>query len=109
MMKAGRLYLHSLTSGSETAIGAVGRNDTVMRWSSDGRYIFLQRNEPDNRTAKIIRMDVHTGRSETWRNLKPAEPTAVVTGVARISGDGKSYAFSYQRDLATLYLVRGLK
>ena len=109
MMKAGKLYVHSLASGSETPIGSVGRSDTVMRWSSDGRHLFLQRNEPDNRTAKILRMDVHTGRSEIWRDLKPPEPTAVVTGLARISGDGKSYAFSYQRDLATLYLVRGLK
>jgi hypothetical protein len=41
--------------------------------------------------------------------MKPPEQTGVVTGLARISGDGKSYAFSYQRDLATLYLVRGLK
>jgi Tol biopolymer transport system component len=109
MIKAGKLYLHSFASGSETAIGSVGRTDTVMRWSSDARYLFLQRNESDNRTAKILRMDVHTGRSEIWRDLKPAEPTAVVNGLARISGDGKSYAFSYQRDLATLYLVRGLK
>ena len=108
-MKAGKLYVHSLASGSETPIGSVGRSDTVMRWSSDGRHLFLQRNEQDNRTAKILRMDVHTGRSEIWRDLKPPEPTAVVTGLARISGDGKSYAFSYQRDLATLYLVRGLK
>jgi serine/threonine protein kinase/Tol biopolymer transport system component len=109
MIKAGKLYLHSLASGSETAIGPVGRSDTVMRWSSDGRYIFLQRNETDNRTAKILRMDVHTGRSEIWRELKPPEQTGVVFGLGRISGDGKSHAFSYQRDLATLYLVRGLK
>jgi serine/threonine protein kinase/Tol biopolymer transport system component len=109
VIKAGKLYLHSIDSGNETAIGSVGKSDSVMRWSSDGRYLFLERNEPDNRTAKIIRMDVHTGRSEIWRELKPPEQTAVITGLARISGDGKSYAFSYQRDLATLYLVRGLK
>ena len=109
VIKGGKLYLHSLETGSETAIGSVGRSDIVMRWSSDGRYLFLQRNEPENRNAKIIRMDVHTGRSEIWRELKPPEQTGVVTGLARISGDGKSYAFSYQRDLATLYLVRGLK
>jgi Tol biopolymer transport system component/predicted Ser/Thr protein kinase len=109
VIKGGKLYVHSLDSGSETAIGAVGGSDIVMRWSSDGRYLFLQRKEAENRSAKIMRMDVHTGKSEIWRELKPPEQTAVVTGIARISGDGKSYAFSYQRDLATLYLVRGLK
>jgi hypothetical protein len=80
-----------------------------LRWSGDGRYQFLQRNEPEHRNAKIMRMDVHTGKSEIWREMKPPEQTGVVTGLVRISGDGKSYAFSYQRDLATLYLVRGLK
>jgi serine/threonine protein kinase/Tol biopolymer transport system component len=109
MIKAGKLYLHSLDSGSETVVGSVERGDTVMRWSSDGRYLFLERSELENRSAKILRMDVHTGRSETWRELKSPEQAAVIFGLARISGDGKSYAFSYQRDLATLYLVRGLK
>jgi serine/threonine protein kinase/Tol biopolymer transport system component len=109
MIKDGKLHLHSLASGSETAIGSVDRGDTVMRWSSDGRYLFLQRSQPENRSAKILRMDVHTGRSEIWRELKSPEQAAVIFGLARISGDGKSYAFSYQRDLATLYLVRGLK
>jgi Tol biopolymer transport system component len=109
VIKSGTLYLHSLDSGNERVIGSVGRQDIVMRWSSDGRYLFLQRNEPENRNAKIMRMDVQTGQSEVWREMKPPEQTGVVTGLARISGDGKSYAFSYQRDLATLYLVRGLK
>ncbi len=109
MIRTGRLYVHSVDSGRETAIGSVERSDTVMRWSGDGRYLFLQRNDPENRSAKILRRDVHTGRSEVWRELRPPEQTAVVFGLARISGDGKSYAFSYQRDLATLYLVRGLK
>jgi Tol biopolymer transport system component len=109
MIQAGKLYAHSLDNGSDTAIGSVGRSDTVMRWSGDGRYLFLHRSDLENRSAKILRMDVHTGRSEIWRELKPPEQTAFVFGLARISSDGKSYAFSYQRDLATLYLVRGLK
>ena len=30
-------------------------------------------------------------------------------GSAKLSSDGKSYAFTFQRDLSTLYLVKGIK
>ena len=108
-IKSGKLYLHSLDNGSESAIGSLEPKDTVVGWSQDGRYLFVQRNGVGNRNAKILRVDAHSGANQIWRELKPPEQTAYIFGTARITGDGESYAFSYQRDLATLYLVRGLK
>jgi len=106
---AGKLYRHPLDGGADSVIGPVTPGDAVLRWSSDGRYLFVQHNGPEERGTEILRVDVDTGRAEPWRKLVPPDRGATVFTAARISADGKSYAFSYQRDLATLYLVKGLK
>jgi hypothetical protein len=49
------------------------------------------------------------GTRKIGDNLKLVEPAALFFGSVRLSADGKSYAFSFQRDLATLYLVKDVK
>jgi Tol biopolymer transport system component len=105
----GKLSLHSFVSGRDSFIGAVEPGVSVIRWSGDGRNLFLQRTQADRPSATILRMDVRTGHTEIWRELKPPDPTALLFNTARLSADGKSYAYSFQRDLATLYLVKGVK
>lgn len=81
----------------------------VLRWSADPRYLFVQ-----ERTAglpiRIQRLDLETGRKERWKELQPSD----TTGVERVftvflTPDGRSYVYSYQRDLSELYLVEGLR
>ncbi|HKW96403.1 MAG TPA: protein kinase [Bryobacteraceae bacterium] len=108
-IRGGKILLRSISDGRETAIGPAGPGVSVIRWSADGRYIFLERNEAENHRAVILRMDVRSGRSEVWRELKTPEPGAVFYSTVRLSADGQSYAYSFQRDLATLYLVKGVK
>jgi len=109
MISEGRLSLHSFVTGRDSAVGAVEPGVSIIRWSGDRRYLFLQRVQGNLRSATILRMDVLSGHQEIWRDLKLADPAALFFGLARISADGKSYAYSFQRDLATLYLVKGVK
>jgi len=109
IVSQGKLSLHSFVSGRESVIGAVEPGVSVIRWSGDGRSLFLQSTQADRRRATILRMDVRTGHTEIWRELRPPDPTALLFNMARLSADGKSYAYSFQRDLATLYLVKGVK
>ena len=104
-----KLTLHSLSSGRETSSGTVDPEVSIIRWSGDGRYLFLQKTQAERRSATLLRFDIRSGRSEIWRELKPPDPTALFSGLARLSADGKSYAYSFQRDLATLYLVTGVR
>jgi hypothetical protein len=78
-----------------------------VRWSGDGRYLFLQQREPAS--IKISRLDVTTHRTEPWLVVKVPEPGAQFLGPLALSADGKAYAATFQRDLANLFLVRGLK
>ena len=79
-----------------------------VRWAEDGRALFVfKRNEIP---ARVFRLDVESGRRTPWLELMPADPA----GVDRIptvvlSPDGKSYAYSFTRELADLYLIRGLR
>ncbi|HXA67606.1 MAG TPA: protein kinase [Bryobacteraceae bacterium] len=109
MISEGRLSLHSFVTGRDSAVGAVEPGVSIIRWSGDRRYLFLQRVQGNLRSATILRMDVRSGHQEIWRDLKLVDPAALFFGLARISADGKSYAYSFQRDLATLYLVKGVK
>ena len=109
VIKAGKIYLHALDSGSESSIATVVPGDSVIRWSDDERFLFLQRPDPANRGTKIFRVDVSTGQLQLWRELRAPEGADFHAGSAVISADGKSYAFSFQRDFSTLYLMKGLR
>jgi hypothetical protein len=79
----------------------------VVRWSGDGKHLFLQ--QPEGDTVKLSRFGIDTGNKEPWQTLKAPEPGAQFIGALGLSADGKICAFSFQHDLANLYLVRGLK
>ena len=55
-------------------------------------------------------MSVVSGKSEFWKELKPADPTGVLDIIAVVcTPDGSAYAYSFDRWLSDLYLVEGLK
>jgi hypothetical protein len=86
----------------------VQAGDSVIRWSADGRSLFLRQNE--GLTAmKINRLDLASRHEEPWKELKPADPVGVQIGQVVMTPDGNAYAYSFQRDICTLYLAQGLK
>jgi Tol biopolymer transport system component len=82
--------------------------DRPITWSDDGRSLFVYRRETP--PARIIKIDVRTGRRENWREL----PVRDLAGIATIdsvvmSPDGRTYGYSYQQFLTDLYIVDGLR
>jgi serine/threonine protein kinase/Tol biopolymer transport system component len=104
---AHQLSLAPVGGGTPRKITELQNGEAVVRWSSDGRYLFLRQAEGE--TIKISRLEVATGHTEPWQTLKLPEPGAQFIGDLVLSADGKACAFSFQRDLANLYLVKGLK
>jgi len=105
--EAHKLSLGDISGGSPRTISDLQSGETVVRWSGDGRYLFLRQLEGD--TIRVSRLDASTRRKEPWRVLKVPEPGAEFFGPLALSADGKAYACSFQRDLANLYLVKGLR
>jgi Tol biopolymer transport system component len=104
---AGKLNLLPIADAPAKVID-VETGDSVIRWSADGRYVFLRQNE--GLTAmKINRLDLTTKREEPWKELKLADPVGVQIGGVVMTPDGNAYAYSFQRDICTLYLGDALK
>ncbi len=70
-----------------------------MRWSADGRYLFLRQDEGLT-AVRISRLDLASGREEPWKELKPADPVGVQIGEVVMTPDGNAYAYSFQRDIS---------
>jgi Tol biopolymer transport system component len=104
---AHQLSLAPIAGGAPRELTQLENGEAVVRWNEDGKYLFLQ--QPEGDKIKIIHLDVASGRREPWQTLKVPEPGAVFTQGLALSADGKTCAFSFQQDLANLYLVKGLK
>jgi serine/threonine protein kinase len=106
--KGGKLYLFPTAGGELKPIADLEQRETAIRWSTDGRFLFLSRLMGPS-VLMINRLDVNTGRKEQWKELKTPDPVGVQIRDAVITPDGKSYAYSFQRDISTLYLADGLR
>ena len=102
-----KLLLSPVGGGNSETIVDLQPGESVVRWSGDGRYLFLQQREPTS--IKISRLEVATRHREPWLVVKLPEPGAQFFGPLTLSADGKNCATTFQRDLANLFLVTGLK
>jgi eukaryotic-like serine/threonine-protein kinase len=98
----------SIAGAEPKAALDVEPGESVLRWSADGRFLFLQ--QMAGLTAvKINRLDLASRREEPWKEIKPADPVGVKIVDVVVTPDGSAYAYSFQRDIGTLYLAGGLK
>ncbi len=102
-----RLQLYPVEGGEPHPVPGTGPDEYPIRWTADGRGLYVRRYELPTRVEIV---DVATGRRTPWKTLAPADP-AGVAGVSPIllSGDARSYVYSYTRQTNDLYLVEGLK
>ena len=80
-----------------------------LQWAPDGKFLYaaLTGSIP----AKLVRVEVATGRREPWKSLAPPDLSGLIDiGTISITPDGRSYAYGYGRSATSdLYLIEGLK
>jgi Tol biopolymer transport system component len=107
IVAGGKIYLRPLEGGEQRLVATLDSSESILRWRADGGALFLRR--MDSRAAfGIYELDVTTGRKQFIRDLKSEDAIARISNVA-ITPDGRSMAYSFQRDLEDLYLVQGWK
>ena len=78
-------------------------------WISDGLLI----TRPGDAAAprgEIYKVDLKTGRQESWKNILPRDPAGIMRLVSfRVTPDGRSQAYTWHRALSNLYVADGLK
>ncbi len=103
-----KLLLYSTEGNPPRSVPGFEPDDVVIRWAGDGRSLFVfKRNELP---ARVFRLDVDTGKRTPWMELMPSDPAGVIRiPVIAMTPDGRTYAYSFTRELSDLYRIRGLK
>ncbi len=105
---SGKGQLYPLAGGEPQAVPGWSPEDIWITWSADGRSAYVYHDEKTS--APVYRLDVASGKRELVATLAPddlAGVTAIVN--VRMTPDGKSYAYSFDRELSDLFLVEGVR
>jgi eukaryotic-like serine/threonine-protein kinase len=108
LVASGKLSLFPIRGGGPKPVANLDPGESVIRWSGDSRFLFL-RKQAGRASADIERLDLATGRRELWKALETPDSVGVQIAQVVMTPDGNSYAYSFQRDISTLYLAQGLK
>ena len=86
--------------------------DVLLQWSGDGHSLYIR--EAGNLALRIHRLDLTSGDRTFWKELVPPDPTVLIDigsdpGQVRLTGDGRSYAYTYWTFEGELYLAQGLQ
>jgi hypothetical protein len=94
--------------GESRSLPGIEAGDFIVRWSDDGLGLFVTRST--GLPARIEHVDIATGRKTLWKELMPSDRAGLVDlGYYLVSADGRSYAYSYRRNISTLYVGVGLR
>ncbi len=100
------LRIYSVSGGPPKILNASGY--MPVQWSPDGAYLYIVRfiEIP----ARILKYDLATGETTLWKEVSPADPAGISgIGPVHMTPDGKTYCYSYRRQLTDLYLASNLK
>jgi eukaryotic-like serine/threonine-protein kinase len=103
-----KLTLWPISGGAQKPVVNLEAGESLIGWSKESRFVFLRKSLGPAR-VNILRLDLLTGRRELCRELRTPDPVGVQIGPVAITPDGKSYAYSFERDISTLYLAQGLR
>jgi len=94
--------------GGTLPVAGIEPDDTILGPSDRAGIVYVRR--AGGLPARIVLVDIATGREEKWKDLAPADMTGII-GIygIRITPDGRGYAISYARVLSDLYVVDGVK
>ncbi len=108
VVRGGKAFFHPMDGGEPRPIPGFEPGEWPVGWSRDGRSLFLERIQ--ELTIQIHRLDTLTGRRERSFGLIPPDPAGMFGYVAvAVRAGGKSYAYSFIRNLSELYLIEGLR
>jgi Tol biopolymer transport system component len=100
--------LYPLAGGEPRMVPGLTREERLVQWSADGKAIYVR--NPEELPAKVYRIDLATGRRQMWKQFVPSDRSGVDSiSFLWMTPDGRSYVYSYNRELSDLYLVEGLK
>jgi Tol biopolymer transport system component/predicted Ser/Thr protein kinase len=100
--------LYPIEGGEPRPLPGATRDDVPIRWTADGRGVYVQRGR--ELPPRVDRIDVASGERRLWKELPLPDPAGVMTvGPIRLSADGDSYVYSYRRAADDLMVATGAR
>jgi Tol biopolymer transport system component len=100
--------LFPISGGEARTIPGWLPEDIWITWSADGRSAYVYHDEKTS--APVYRLDVANGKRERIATLTPSDPAGVTAILnVRMTPDGKTYAYSFFRELSDMFLVEGVR
>jgi Tol biopolymer transport system component len=107
------LALYPVDGGPGRPVRGGATQDEPLRFTSDGRWLFVRRtpvDHPNTTRVWIDRIDMVTGKREPWKELTPTDPAGVrAIGTVHLTPDGKGYVYAFYATLGDLYLAEGVR
>lgn len=106
---AGRgTWLQSVTDpAGQRPLPGFAPGESVVSWNKAGDAVFVR--SPQGDKIRVDRLVVAGGARTRLFEVTVPEPGDVFRRELVVADDGRGYAFSFQRDLASLYLVHGVE
>ena len=106
----GPYLLYPIEGGEPRAIPGMKPLELPLRWSNDGRFLFVQEASNSLGTWSVVRIDTKAGVRKAWLNgALPDRAGVRGPSFIVITPDGRHWAASYVRQVSDLYLVEGLR
>ena len=100
--------LYPLAGGEPRLIAGWVLEDIWVAWAADGRSVYVYHD--DKTSAPLYRLELATGKRELITTFAPSDVAGVTSIVnARVTADGKTYGYSFSRELSDLFLVDGVR
>jgi dipeptidyl aminopeptidase/acylaminoacyl peptidase len=104
----GKGGLYPIAGGEPRTLAGWLPEDNWIEWSADGRSAYVYHDE--KQSAPVYRLDIATGKRQLVATLGPNDPAGVTAVLnVRMTADGKSYAYSFDRELSDLFVVEGVR
>ena len=105
---SGKGVLYPIAGGESRLLPGWLPEDVWITWSADGRSVYVYQDEKTS--APVYQIDLSTGKRNLVATLAPSDSDGVTSIVSvRMTGDGKTYAYSFSRELSDLFIVTGAR
>jgi hypothetical protein len=102
------IKLYSLDGPGMQEVPGMDGSEVAMGWIRDGLLV-MRPADPTVPLGEVFRVDVRTGRRDSWKNILPDDPAGIMALVSfHVTPDGQSQAYSWHRALSSLYIADGL-
>jgi hypothetical protein len=107
----GSPMIYETVGGSPHPPKGFGADDRLIRWAleKDVMYVRKVMEVGGQFPRRIYRLNVKTGKRVLWKEIPTPDLAGFDFYSMLLTPDGKSYFYTYSRELSTLFLVDGLK